>query len=155
MLILSISLFPLDLRVFLLGEDHHGEEDVEVHVGSALEKCLRDENEAVEVQLHINLVDRLLVQHDQPGGTRQEDLLRGGEQSKPKVAKGQEPIPELNVVEFPRVGLDSIVEGVQALVLNPTYHWTGFLAAEEDFLLVHCPVAWLPYVGWIPASVVL
>ena len=70
---------------------------------------LRDEDEAVEVQLHIDSVDRLLVQDDQPGGPGEEDLLCGGEKSKPNVTESHEPIAQLQMVELLGVGLDAIV----------------------------------------------
>ena len=59
--------------------DYHGKEDVEVHIGTTLNPSLHDEDEAVEVQLHIDAVDRLLVEDDQLRGTSEEDLLRSGE----------------------------------------------------------------------------
>ena len=61
----------------MLGVNNHSEEDVQENISSTLEMYLRDEDEAVEVQLHINSVDRLLVQDNQPRGTSQEYLLCG------------------------------------------------------------------------------
>ena len=139
----------------MFGVDDDGEEDVEVDIGPTLGTCLRDEDEAVEEQLHICPVDRLLVQDDQPRGTSQEDLLCGREQSKPEVPEGEQPIAQLDVVEFVGIGLDSMVEGVQAFVLNAVHNWTGSFSAQEDFPLIHCPVALPLEVHWISASVVL
>ena len=117
--------------------------------------CLRHEDEAVEVQLHVYPVDRLLVQDDQPWRACQEYLLCSREQSKPNAPEAHEPIPQLNVVEFIWVGLDVMVEGVQAFVLNAIHNWTGSLSTQEDFPLIHCPIAIFLEVGRIPASVVL
>ena len=113
---------------------------------------LRDEDEAVEVQLHIDSVDRLLVQHDQPGGPCQEDLLCGGEQSKPDVPEGQESEAQLDVVQFLWVGLNIIVEGVEALELDPIDDRAGPHPAEEDLPLIDCPVACRVEVVRVPAA---
>ena len=124
----------------MFGVNNYSEEDVQVYICSMLEICLRDEDEAEEVQLHVYPVDRLLVQDDQPWWASQEYLLCCGEKSKPKVPEGKEPITQLNVVEFLWVGLNSMVERVEAFVLNAINNWTGSFSTKEEFPLVDCPI---------------
>ena len=140
---------------FLPRGDDHGEKDAQAHIGATLERCLRDEDEAVEVQLHVHPVDRLLVQDDQPGGTRQEDLLGCGEQSKSNVLEGHETITQLDVVDFLRVGLHTMIQGVETFILNAINGWTCSHSAEEDLPFVDCPISFLVQVVWMSASVEL
>ena len=118
-------------------------------------KMVRQEDEAIQIDLHVHSVQSLLVEDDRLGRSRQEDLLRGGKEGGADAPIAEQPIAEFDAVEFMGVGFPSVLKGIQTLVLDPIDDWAGSHSAEEDFLLVNCPAAVLAEVVWMPASVVL